>query len=254
MNPGSKKKLGWWVGVTKDVGGPMTFWILPKSGIIVPRSSVTALTPEEMGTDGIKAMMKELDDGIRQKIRDQLKDDELLPGFEDLPGIADGPWDIEDEVFDLYEPEALAPEADEYEDLELFDKYIGAEINLNRGGQVLHGKVIGWKRNSAGNLVSRGANNPLLDTREYEVEFIDGSTEAYTANIVTEVMYSQVDEEGNSHVMLNEIIDHRKNKAAVSHDDAYVPSRSGHISQRRMTKGWEMNVLWKDGMSDWVSL
>jgi hypothetical protein len=21
-----------------------------------------------------------------------------------------------------------------------------------------------------------------------------------------------------------------------------------------MTKGWEMNVLWKDGLSDWVSL
>ena len=230
MNPGSEKKLRWWVGVTKDVGGPMTFWILLKSGIIVPRSSVTTLTPEEMGTDGIKAMMKELDDGIRQKIRDQLKDDELLPGFEDLPGIDNGPWDIEDEVFDLYEPEASAPEADEYEDLELFDKYIGAEINLNRGGQVLHGKVIGWKHDSAGNPVSRGANNPLLDTREYEVEFIDGSTEAYTANIVTEVMYSQVNEEGNSHVMLNEIINHHKNKAAVSHDDAYVPSRSGHIS------------------------
>ena len=95
---------------------------------------------------------------------------------------------------------------------------------------MLHGKVIGQKCNSAGNLVSRGANNPLLDTHEYEVEFIDGLTEAYTANIVTEVMYSQVDEEGNSHVMLNEIIDHCKNKATVSHDDVYVLSRSGHIS------------------------
>ena len=59
-------------------------------------------------------------------------------------------------------------------------------------------------------------NNPLLDTCEYEVKFIDGSTEAYTANIVTEAMYSQVDEEGNSHVMLNEIIDHHKNKSTVS--------------------------------------
>ena len=89
---------------------------------------------------------------------------------------------------------------------------------------------------------------------EYEVKFIDGLTEAYTANMVAEAMYSQVDEEENSHVMLNEIIDHCKNKATVSHDDVYVPSRSGHISQRCMTKGWKMNVLWKDGMSDWVSL
>ena len=84
--------------------------------------------------------------------------------------------------------------------------------------------------NSAGNLVGRGANNPLLDTHKYEVKFIDGLTEAYTANIVTEAMYSQVNKEGNSHVMLNEIIDHYKNKSAVPHNDAYVPSRSGHIS------------------------
>ena len=131
MNPKSEKQLGWWVGVAKDVGGLMTFWILLKSGIIIPRSSVTALAPEEIGSNGMKAMMKELDDGIRQRIRDQLKDNELLPGFEDFPGIIDGPWDIKDEVFNLYEPEASAPEADEYEDLELFDKYIGAAINLN---------------------------------------------------------------------------------------------------------------------------
>jgi hypothetical protein len=31
--------------------------------------------------------------------------------------------------------------------------------------------------------------------------------EVYTANIVMEVMYSQVDEEGNLHVMLHKIID-----------------------------------------------
>ena len=76
----------------------------------------------------------------------------------------------------------------------------------------------------------------------------------FTANIVTEVMYSQVNEEGNSHVMLKEIINHHKNKSAVLHDDVYVPSRSGGIIQRCMTKGWEMNVLWKDDLSDWVSL
>jgi hypothetical protein len=78
--------------------------------------------------------------------------------------------------------------------------------------------------------------------------------EVYMANIVAEVMYLQVNEEGNSHVMLKEIINHYKNKAMVLHDDVYVPSRSGHISQRHMTKCWEMNVLWKDGLSDWVSL
>jgi len=49
--------------------------------------SVTPLTPAEMGSDGVKAAMKELDDGINEKISDHLRDEELLPELGDWPGI-----------------------------------------------------------------------------------------------------------------------------------------------------------------------
>jgi hypothetical protein len=49
----------------------------------------------------------------------------------------------------------------------------------------------------------------------------DGSTETFSANIIAELLYSQVDSEGHEHVLLKEIIDHRSNGSAVPMDDAY---------------------------------
>ena len=113
------------------------------------------------------------------------------------------------------------------EDLEVFDKYIGVEVNLNHGGQVLHGKVVGRKHDAEENPIGHASNNPLLDMHEYEVEFIDDSTEAYSTNLIAEAMYSQVDDMGFQHVLLKEISDHRKDGSAVVKDDAFFESQSG---------------------------
>jgi hypothetical protein len=55
------------------------------------------------------------------------------------------------------------------------------------------------KRDSSGNPVGVSNANPLLDTREYEVEFPDGAIDVLTANTIAESLYSQVDQEGNSY-------------------------------------------------------
>ena len=62
--------------------------------------------------------------------------------------------------------------------------------------------------------------NPLLDTREYEVEFPDGSIDVLTANAIAEALYSQVDEEGRGYSILTEIVCHRSDGNAMSSDDA----------------------------------
>ena len=67
MDPKQEKHLGRWIGVAKDIGGPMTFWILPKSGTPLPRSSVTPLMEDEKGSDGVRGLMKALDEGPRPK-------------------------------------------------------------------------------------------------------------------------------------------------------------------------------------------
>lgn len=153
MDPKQEKCLGRWIGVARDVGGPMTFWVLPKSGIPIPRSSVTALSTEEMNVDETKVLMKALDDGISARLGDHLQDDDLLPEIGDAYRLEDFPWDKVDQAPEPNEPEAARPEADNMDDPEVFDKYIGAEIKLNRGAEVMQGKVKARSQDQMGNPI-----------------------------------------------------------------------------------------------------
>ena len=79
-----------------------------------------------------------------------------------------------------------------------------------------------------GNPVGIANANPILDTRQYLVEFLDGHEEAIDANLVAEHMYAQVDEEGNRHLLLDEIVDHRCDpNLAVTENDSYLSNNTG---------------------------
>ena len=96
--------------------------------------------------------------------------------------------------------------------------------------------------------------NPLLDTRLYEVEFPDGSTEAITVNFIAETMWSHVDNKGRSYSVLKEIVDHQTNGRALSKDNGYTVDQSGRRHPKVSTQGWELEVEWRDGMTSWVPL
>jgi hypothetical protein len=63
--------------------------------------------------------------------------------------------------------------------------------------------------------------NPLIDTREYEVEFPDGSINVLMVDAIAEAMYSQVNEQGQSNAVLSEIVDHQKDGMALEIDDSF---------------------------------
>ena len=58
-------------------------------------------------------------------------------------------------------------------------------------------------------------NNLLFDTREYDIEFTDGSIENYAANIIAENVFAQVDNKGRDPWIMKEIIDHKKDHTAI---------------------------------------
>ena len=91
-------------------------------------------------------------------------------------------------------------------------------------------------------------------TSLYEVEFDSGETEAYTANIIAEHIYAQVDEEGYTHHMLDEIVDHMKDDTAVSREEGFITTKTGRKLPKRTTKGWKFLYQWKDGSTTWVPL
>ena len=253
--PGDTRRLARWIGVAHDVGNPMTFWVLPTTCKVLARSTVWSLTEDERNDPAIQAQMAELDASIREKIGDSIPnkdvDEELADLFPEVPSDIFLPE--HDDDFDPVEPEAAMPEADDYTP-EAYDEYLTAEVLLPNMGNMTRAKVTGRKRNADGDPVGVRNTNPILDTREYEVEFPDGATDVFTANTIAESMYSQVDGDGHAFVLMSEITDHKADGTAVSKDDGFEVTKDGQKRPRRTTRGWKLLVLWKDGSSSWVPL
>ena len=67
-------------------------------------------------------------------------------------------------------------------------------------------------------------------------------------------MHSQVDSEGKSFLLLDEITNHRREAGAVCASDGYVRSSNGNMVPRKTTKGWKLEVTWKNGETSWIPL
>jgi hypothetical protein len=96
--------------------------------------------------------------------------------------------------------------------------------------------------------------NPLFDTREYEVEFTDGTNEEYQANVIAENMFAQIHSEGNQYLLLQEIMDHERDNSAISISDGKISSANGQSKPKITTKGWFLLVQWHDGSTSWEKL
>ncbi len=83
------------------------------------------------------------------------------------------------------------------------------------GGTVQCGEVFRRQRDHNGRPVGLWNDNPILDTWEYVVQFPDGTQKLYMANVIAENLYSQVDSEGHSFAVLQEIIGHEKDATAT---------------------------------------
>jgi hypothetical protein len=106
----------------------MCYWILPKSGIPIARTTIQFITGDELMTEDVQRLLKEYDLTIHEKIGDKVLDHEQLNA---IPELIQG-MNMEDED-ESYEPfDQSMPEADEF-DAESFDAYIGADNNSQRG-------------------------------------------------------------------------------------------------------------------------
>ena len=72
---------------------------------------------------------------------------------------------------------------------EVDEQQIGAEILLARGDQMTRGHVVTQSCNAHGNIMGRAHENPVMDTRLYQVEL--------TTNNIAKSMYSQCNADGN---------------------------------------------------------
>ena len=93
-------------------------------------------------------------------------------------------------------------------------------------------KVTKRMRDAKGIPIGTANDIPLIDTRIYQVEYSDGHKASLIANTIAENMFAQVDDEGNRHVIFDDIVDHRADGTEVKHQDAFITSHNGGRRRR----------------------
>jgi hypothetical protein len=124
-----------------------------------------------------------------------------------------------------YRMELKPPERAEEDDVEseAYDKLLGAKVMVDFGTEgTKRATVKSRARDYEGNLVGQYNPNPHLDQREYVLEYDDGTSDRMFANIIAANLYAQMDDEGNSHVLLQDIVDHRSDDTAITKENAYI--------------------------------
>ena len=252
-----EKKLARWLGVAHLVGQSMCYWILTGKGTYLSRSTVIPIPQEDMESDSLKERMKTYTASVHDVIGNHSKaivrgetmndSDIYHDAFfdQDDDGIT-YPWDKDLEDIPLSEETEAS--------LQDLDEYINTNVILpGRDGVEVLCKVKGRKRDSNGSLVGIYNQNPILDTRVFNVEHPDGSVDEYATNVIAESLLSNVDDDGFDLGLVDEIIDHRRGEMALSTSEGFV--QSGTTSKPVITtKGWDIKVKWTDGSSDWLTL
>ena len=243
--PDPKWVLGRYLGPAIDVGSAMTAKILRITGECVPRSTLRPLTLEESKSEVMTDLRRKFDEAVAIKLGQSATE-------------ADFPVEDLTPVYDQYLPddgiEGTADEPDLEPTPELGDNYLNADVMLPLGDSLARGRVIARKRDSDGTPIGRANDNPILDSRQYAVEFDDGQVTELTANVIAESMYAMCDENGHKVNLFNCITDNRRSEKSLSLADQKFSDSRGKTQYRRTTKGWDLCIEWKDGSTSWEKL
>ena len=249
--PENKEKLGRLLGPTKNEGNAMSQSVLVASGSVITRRTIRSLRNSEIHSETEKRKRKIFDDIILKKLGDSMSRP-TKPNPPDHIPYSDG---VDPDSVELPEDnDPVGPDGTAVFEKPITDQWIHAELNLPQGEQLRKAKVVGRSTDGNGKVTGSYDPNPFLNTLTYDVEFPDGEIKEYSANVIAENMYAQVDDEGHSVQILDSIVDYRKDSSAVEKADMYVHTKSGQRRLRQTTSGWSLLILWKNGEEEWMPL
>ena len=240
------RRLARWLGISHRVESDMCYWLITESQKLISKTSVEHVTLDDMLASGTKQqidifnmMLEErLDDAsfmvdgvavFDSAYLDDIKDDQENPGIVSDRGITPTDEDYGD---------MITGERPKAEDEEAVDKYLNVELILDfRLANERRGRVAKRSRGLDGKTVGRAHAKPFFDTREYNIEFTDGSVDKYTVHIITENMFAQVYNEGNKYLLRNKITYRRKDNTAITISDGMTCGHNGNESPKITTRG-----------------
>ena len=100
--------------------------------------------------------------------------------------------------------------------------YVNVGIILPRESKISRVRVTGRKHDIDVNTSGRALEIPILDMREYTLQFKDGELIELTEKVIVKSMYAQCYPDVNQYLLLDEIIDFRKTNSALSIKDQKI--------------------------------
>lgn len=252
------QEIGRWLGVSHRTGPIMTYWVLPKSGRPISCDTVQRVTKAEMETEETKGLMDAWTTSVAPIL--EAKSSHITLPSEEASTLFD--LQSEDEEFikefqHVGNDPALTETDNAMNDTEdpFAESYLNMEVGIRTDPEEepQRGTVKRRKLDEDGKPVGVPNDNPLLDTRQYEVQFEDGRVEVYSANILAENILAQVDDQGHRQLMIDEIVDHRVGPTAIPMSKGTYRTRNGTTRKVLTTRGWDIYVQWKDGSGKWIS-
>ena len=257
-------KIGRWLGVAHRVGSALCYWVLSDKGQIYARTTVQHITQEELQKPEIQQLIR----SYQSLLETTIGTDEFVTDMDGWDAFVndDIPGETDEDLLDYIQQNHGIPEMPEIDDIvnhddarkqaDTYDQFIGAEVclpNMMDGTNAM-ARVIKRVKDNDGNAIGTDRDNPLMNTSMYEVEFPDGQTAELQYNIIAENMMSQTDSEGHHYQLLAEISDHHADATAISKKNGFIKGRNGNRHRKMTTRGWKLEVEWKDGSVSWVPL
>jgi len=110
----------------------------------------------------------------------------------------DEEYDLDQENLDI--PDYVTPDYDPVEPDSRCQKLMNG---IQKQTSEILGQVFARKCDCEGNPIGMANVNPILDTQVYQVMFPEGNVAEYSANVIAECLYSQVDDEGRQYLLLD---------------------------------------------------
>lgn len=233
-------EIGKWLGVSKSTGSLMSYYVLPITGVPVSRTTVQRVTELEKQTEANQQRMAVFDKAIAAQFQEgSLVTTGGKPDLAAWSELLETDPDFAEEFAQTFDNPDV-PEADAEFDPDSYDSYLNMELALERDDTTPEfAKVTKRMKDAAGDPIGTAHDNPILDTRLYEVEYLDGHKAALSANIIAENILSQVDHDGHRQMLFEAIIDHRNDGSELQEGEATIKNSSGVLRNIETTKGWE---------------
>lgn len=226
------------LGVAESASNLMSFYILPESGKSVVAGTVQRITHLEQQTDAVKERMRDYSKSISLKFKEGTLDcDGERPKIDDWQNLLEKNPDFAEEFNSLFDNPDV-PEADDIFDPDSYDQYLNTEFAVDNGeDHRKFAKVTKRLSDKNGIPIGTANDNPLLDTRMYEVEHTDGRKQALAANVIAENIFATVDNMGRQELQMDTIIGHRKSTDAISKGKEFIKASNGVNRRIETTKG-----------------